>query len=783
MAFNPNEDQKRCIIDIHDFIITKKPYSKLLINGSAGTGKTTILISSIIDYINIEIMSNYDTIKNAVSNNEIDKINSLNKFIIAAPTNKAKDVLVNKYNTYLNSLKDDTITDRLILNSIVNHNIVFLTVSQLLSISRIINEMGEEQFTKGNDKKITEKYNNSSFDNTVIIIDECSMIDSNTVKLLYLIRCPIIYIGDYCQLPPVNELLSPIFELSTDMNTKTIELKKVERCTNDITLIANKLRDKIYGILPDFNLLSNKIKDIIHYKKKENDWINIYIADIQTKLKNINNFNNSKSIVEAPAKIVIESTITPPSTVVSMKPIEPENAPEIIMHDSMALAWTNKCCSGLNKKIRTKIYSNYLETLTDDELDMIPEDFDIDNCFIINGDKLLVKSPYYKYGFNIYSSNIVYVSNHTKIKSKPLTFKEWCLLGQPPEISSKTTINSKSTTNNSTTIKPKPKTPNKTLNMFFDNITSIESEQTKETENNSQDTQPIPNVINPVDDINKYRIMFYKYHNYYDVIAEDLYNFTDELSLKFNNSIPQVSSLIQNTITKLPENFDLLKIKEIINPIERAALYKIWHRLMCIYIFGIPNDRIHCRKCEFFIKKFQVLMNKSCYIADMISATEYLELEMYLTDLVIFTTSGKYIEAGIPILDMNDKMSIDSINKIKEIMKNSYEIKIPLTKQDEYELRAINKMIGEDDNLGNKHESKYITMSQMFGHYLSHVITSSYLEVDYGYVLTVHKSQGSTYNDVYIEYNNLLANKKTEEKDKLLYTAITRSSNKLHVFY
>ena len=69
------------------------------------------------------------------------------------------------------------------------------------------------------------------------------------------------------------------------------------------------------------------------------------------------------------------------------------------------------------------------------------------------------------------------------------------------------------------------------------------------------------------------------------------------------------------------------------------------------------------------------------------------------------------------------------------------------------------------------------------GHYLNHVITSAYLDVDYGYALTVHKSQGSTYDDVYVEYNNLLANKKDTEKYKLLYTAITRCANKLHVYY
>jgi ATP-dependent exoDNAse (exonuclease V) alpha subunit len=63
------------------------------------------------------------------------------------------------------------------------------------------------------------------------------------------------------------------------------------------------------------------------------------------------------------------------------------------------------------------------------------------------------------------------------------------------------------------------------------------------------------------------------------------------------------------------------------------------------------------------------------------------------------------------------------------------------------------------------------------------VLASNYLEVDYGYALTVHKSQGSTYNDVYVEYNNLQANKKDTEKYKLLYTAITRTANNLHVYY
>ena len=99
----------------------------------------------------------------------------------------------------------------------------------------------------------------------------------------------------------------------------------------------------------------------------------------------------------------------------------------------------------------------------------------------------------------------------------------------------------------------------------------------------------------------------------------------------------------------------------------------------------------------------------------------------------------------------------------------------------------INKIMNEDDDSSSgsgssNNTKKYITMSEMFGHYFSHVISSSYLDVDYGYVLTVHKSQGSTYDNVFIEYGNLAANKKDSEKYKLLYTAITRSAHKLHIY-
>lgn len=55
-------------------------------------------------------------------------------------------------------------------------------------------------------------------------------------------------------------------------------------------------------------------------------------------------------------------------------------------------------------------------------------------------------------------------------------------------------------------------------------------------------------------------------------------------------------------------------------------------------------------------------------------------------------------------------------------------------------------------------------------------------DIDYGYALTVHKSQGSTYENIAIDLNDILYHKASgilskKEKDKLIYVALSRAKN------
>jgi ATP-dependent exoDNAse (exonuclease V) alpha subunit len=54
--------------------------------------------------------------------------------------------------------------------------------------------------------------------------------------------------------------------------------------------------------------------------------------------------------------------------------------------------------------------------------------------------------------------------------------------------------------------------------------------------------------------------------------------------------------------------------------------------------------------------------------------------------------------------------------------------------------------------------------------------------VDYAYSLTIHKSQGSTFQDVFVDVPSMWANRNVIERNQLCYVAITRAAKRLFVY-
>lgn len=61
------------------------------------------------------------------------------------------------------------------------------------------------------------------------------------------------------------------------------------------------------------------------------------------------------------------------------------------------------------------------------------------------------------------------------------------------------------------------------------------------------------------------------------------------------------------------------------------------------------------------------------------------------------------------------------------------------------------------------------------------LIIAPFANVNYGYSITCHKAQGSNLYNVYVDLDDVLQNKNSLESRKCAYTALTRTSNQLHI--
>ena len=65
--------------------------------------------------------------------------------------------------------------------------------------------------------------------------------------------------------------------------------------------------------------------------------------------------------------------------------------------------------------------------------------------------------------------------------------------------------------------------------------------------------------------------------------------------------------------------------------------------------------------------------------------------------------------------------------------------------------------------------------------YWNENIVDTFAQLNYGYCITVHKSQGSTFKNVFIDIFDIFENNNKDETLKCLYTAITRCSESLYL--
>lgn len=111
------------------------------------------------------------------------------------------------------------------------------------TIQSLMNLKVKKDWSTGGSKLI-KKESWKVHEKKIIFIDECSMIDSQLLSHIHegTLNCKIVYVGDHCQLAPVKETLSPIYNREIPF----FELKEQMRTNNPhLQAINNQLRETV----------------------------------------------------------------------------------------------------------------------------------------------------------------------------------------------------------------------------------------------------------------------------------------------------------------------------------------------------------------------------------------------------------------------------------------------------------------------------------------------------------------------------------------------------------
>ena len=371
--------------------------------GYAGTGKTTTLVEFVAYLLENKL---------------------IRSVALSAPTNKAVNIIKSKFRNHLKRLaniQSDFLGFEDILDILERKGIKidFITIHKLLNYKNDFDTEGDRIFLRNGKTNINE------YD--LIIIDECSMIPYMIINNIFEdirnnTKTKILFSGDICQLPPVNELKSIIF-----LNIFKIKLKEVlkyEELKKYYFQLENSKGKTKFKI--EFNqeyyesLILNLEKDLLHMnyftltevvRTKLSNVVNL-CYNIREWIDNIVKFPRLKEYV-GNGVFIYKNNGDKTKTEWFKKYMEYHNSNKSEFSSNIILAWTNKQCDIYNNSVRQIIFADK----------KIINKFEIGDILILNDFYILdeIKEKYKKEKDN---GNRFYTSEQIKITELEIVTKK-----------------------------------------------------------------------------------------------------------------------------------------------------------------------------------------------------------------------------------------------------------------------------------------------------------------------------------------------------------------------
>lgn len=174
-----------------------------------------------------------------------------------------------------------------------------------------------------------------------------------------------------------------------------------------------------------------------------------------------------------------------------------------------------------------------------------------------------------------------------------------------------------------------------------------------------------------------------------------------------------------------------------------------------------PMCRMNLKDGKLYLKANNILINS--LLDEFYQKTQNINVECWKLGIKVF-------------LERNDNYGLVYIY----VPKNKKEFR-KLDKEITNVIKNLDRLSKNQKTLDEK-TAKLIL--KQFWKYYYEIFKDKFADIAYGYAITTHKSQGSTYENCFVHMSNIIgANKKRDEALRCLYTSVTRPSNSITLFY
>lgn len=269
-------------------------------------------------------------------------------------------------------------------------------------------------------------------------------------------------------------------------------------------------------------------------------------------------------------------------------------------------------------------------------------------------------------------------------------------------------------------------------------------------------------------------IEYYKNNNNCNIIL----TWTNKQCDEYNNTIRM--TLFNNTKLKRFEIGDILMLNDFYNIDNNKKKY----------IEADTNNKFYTSEQIKILKLEQITKSVNNFVTQLNNKAMKLENSKYydsqykqFIEYINTSTKRSYLCWKLTVIKLSNSNIDDNKNNIEYIL---YVIHENVYKLWEHEKDFISNSIKKFRKLlVSKFKEKANTIENniiksLWREFHKNII-QPFANVNYGYAITCHKGQGSNFYNVFVDIDDISKNNKENETKKCIYTAVTRTSNELHM--